>query len=235
MSRLTAFGTWTMASRRRAPIPRKRGFASSTSLTMSRETRGARNSREITFKRLKALERRLSRDPSLKQRYVKFMEDYLTLGHMRAVTPSADENAIAFYLLHHCVLKVTSRSSKLRVMFDASCKSDTGVSLNILEVGPVVQQDLASTLMRFRYYQYVISTDIVKMYRQIFVDQSQTSLQRILWRANPEEGAVTYELLTVTYGTSAASFLATRCLTHLADQHGSEFPLGSLRQARLLR
>ncbi|KYN17769.1 hypothetical protein ALC57_09939 [Trachymyrmex cornetzi] len=187
------------------------------------------NSQDIAFKRLKALERRLSRDASLKQQYAKFMKDYLTLGHMRAIPPSVSENAVP----HHCVFKVTSGSSKLCVVFDASCKSDTGVSLNdLLEVGPVIQQDLASMLMRFRYFRYVMSADIVKMYRQILVDQSQTSLQRTLWRDNPEEEAVTHELLAVTYGTSAASFLATRCLAHLADQHGSEFPLGALRVKR---
>lgn len=52
--------------------------------------------------------------------------------------------------------------------------------------------------------------------------------QRILWRNNSGNEVDTYELLTITYGTSAASFLATRCLIHLAEQHSSEFPLGSI-------
>ncbi|XP_018377646.1 PREDICTED: uncharacterized protein LOC108770508 [Trachymyrmex cornetzi] len=65
------------------------------------------------------------------------------------------------------------------------------------------------------------------MYRQVLVDPAQTSLQKILWRNNPEDEVGTYELLTITYGTSAALFLATRCLIHLAEQHSAEFPLRS--------
>ncbi|KYM97814.1 Putative nuclease HARBI1 [Cyphomyrmex costatus] len=57
----------------------------------------------------------------------------------------------------------------------------SGVSLNeALLVGPVVQQDLISILIRFRFFVYSITADIIKMYRQILIHPSQTSLQRIL-------------------------------------------------------
>lgn len=35
-----------------------------------------------------------------------------------------------FYLLHHAVLKESSTSTRLRVLFDMTCKTDSGVSLN---------------------------------------------------------------------------------------------------------
>ncbi|XP_018375248.1 PREDICTED: uncharacterized protein LOC108769016 [Trachymyrmex cornetzi] len=186
------------------------------------------DSQEIALKRLRSLEKRFSRNPSLKSQYSPpFMEEYLALGHMRRVTMPSGKGAPTFYLPHYCVVKPTGGSSKLRVVF-ASCKSDSRVSLNnVLGVGPVVQQDLASILIRFRYFRYVITTDIVKMYRQVLVDPAQTSLQKILWRNNPEDEVGTYELLTITYGTSAASILATRCFIHLAEQHSAELPLGS--------
>lgn len=37
----------------------------------------------------------------------------------------------------------------------------------------------------------------------------------------------TYELLTLTYGTSSASFLAMRCVQHLAQRCDSQFPAGA--------
>lgn len=87
--------------------------------------------------------------------------------------------------------------SKIRVVFDASCKTTTGISLNdALMVGPVVQQDLISI-----FFSYVFSADIIKMYRQVLVDPSQTQLQRILWR-NSADNVDVNELLTITYGTS---------------------------------
>ncbi|XP_070529904.1 uncharacterized protein [Cardiocondyla obscurior] len=70
------------------------------------------------------------------------------------------------------------------------------------------------------------------MYRQILVDASQTKLQRILWRGSECEAIQEYELLTVTYGTTSAPFLATRVLKHLAESHESEFPVGAKRITR---
>ncbi|XP_011883661.1 PREDICTED: uncharacterized protein LOC105570821, partial [Vollenhovia emeryi] len=153
--------------------------------------------------------------------------EYLKLGHMKQVDVHPNED-ITYYLPHHCVFKNPNQPSKIRVVFDASCKSDVGTSLNdMLWVGPVIQEDLMSIVMRFRTYSYVLVADIVKMYRQVLVHPSQTSLQRILWRADPMADVETYELATVTYGTSSASFLVTRCLKHLAEQYSSRYPLAS--------
>lgn len=81
------------------------------------------------------------------------------------------------YLPHHCVLKPSSETTKLRIVFDASCRSSTRVALNdILMVGPTVQQDLFSIILRFRSFRFVLSTDITKMYRQILIDPGQTRL-----------------------------------------------------------
>ncbi|XP_039303428.1 uncharacterized protein LOC120357330 [Solenopsis invicta] len=186
------------------------------------------DSRAAALKRLFFLERRFRRDPQLKIQYSQFVDEYLSLDHMRLINALPEGRSVNFYLPHHCVYKVTDQSSKLRVVFDASCKTISGISLNdALMVGPVIQQDLASILTRFRIFQYVISADIIKMYRQILVDPSQASLQRILWRSDPNSDIQTYELSTLTYGTSSASFLATRCLKHLAEQHASIYPVGS--------
>lgn len=47
-------------------------------------------------------------------------------------------------------------------------------------VGPTVQQDLLSIILRFRTFKFVFTADITKMYRQIRVHPTQTRLQRIL-------------------------------------------------------
>ncbi|XP_022912197.2 uncharacterized protein [Onthophagus taurus] len=54
------------------------------------------------------------------------------------------------------------------------------------------------------------------MYRACLMNSEQTSLHRILWRDSEELPIDTYELLTVTYGTASASYLATRCLKQLS-------------------
>ncbi|XP_062714021.1 uncharacterized protein LOC134290831 [Aedes albopictus] len=130
------------------------------------------DSKEIATRRFLALERRLNANPQLKQAYSDFIEEYHRLGHMEDVTDSEDleTNALSYYLPHHCVLRPDSLTTKLRVVFDASCATSTGVSLNDgLMVGPVVQDDLVSITLRFRMSRYAIVSDIEKMYRQILV------------------------------------------------------------------
>ncbi|UYV77433.1 hypothetical protein LAZ67_15001016 [Cordylochernes scorpioides] len=51
--------------------------------------------------------------------------------------------------------------------------------------------------------------------------------QRILWRPSPEEPVVDYRLLTVTYGTTSAPFLAMRTLQQLAEDEGHNYPEAS--------
>ncbi|GFW95033.1 integrase_H2C2 domain-containing protein [Trichonephila clavipes] len=57
--------------------------------------------------------------------------------------------------------------------------------------------------------------------------KNQRKLQRILWRENMDEPIKTFELSTVTYGTTSAPFLATRTLKQLALDEAGNFPLGS--------
>lgn len=62
------------------------------------------------------------------------------------------------------------------------------------------------------------------MYRQVLVEESQTRLQRILWRNNDQEEVQTFELATVTYGTASASFLAVRVLQEIAILERENMP-----------
>ncbi|GFU40235.1 integrase_H2C2 domain-containing protein [Trichonephila clavipes] len=61
----------------------------------------------------------------------------------------------------------------------------------------------------------------------IWINPDQRKLQRILWRENMDEPIKTFELSTVTYGTTSAPFLATRTLKQLALDESGNFPLGS--------
>lgn len=182
------------------------------------------NNLKMATSRFLGVERRLQRDERLREEYVKFMDEYLKLGHMQEVTDASSSKKVT-YLPHHPVIKTASLTTKLRVVFDASAKSESGVSLNeVLMRGPTVQEDLFAILLRFRKHSYVITADVEKMFRQIQVEVEDRDLQRILWRAHPSERLRTYRLNTVTYGTTPASFMATQCLVVLADESKTKFP-----------
>ncbi|XP_036346749.1 uncharacterized protein LOC118756063 [Rhagoletis pomonella] len=185
------------------------------------------HSYEIARKRFEALERRLSRTSDVKRQYADFMLEYEQLGHMSLVTtPKLD--VPHFYIPHHCVLKPNSTTTKLRVVFDASCQTTTQRSLNdLLMVGPTIQPDLYTLLLRFRTYRYAITADVVKMFRQILVDPHDRKFQYILWRSTPDQPLRTFELNTVTYGTATAPYLAIRSMQYLAEQCMDEFKVGA--------
>ncbi|XP_071056897.1 uncharacterized protein [Onthophagus taurus] len=164
--------------------------------------------------RLMGIERKCKRNREFGERYHAFMREYLELGHMKKVVDTRE----GYYIPHHGVLNENSATTKLRVVFDASCPTSTGYSLNDCQVGPILQPDLFSALIRFRKYAYEVTADIQKMYRACLINPEQTKFQRILWRESEDSPVDTYELLTITYGTSSASYLATRCLKQVSSE-----------------
>ncbi|XP_062700062.1 uncharacterized protein LOC134284797 [Aedes albopictus] len=186
------------------------------------------DSKETAERRFLQIERRLNREPSLREHYVSFMEEYETLGHMSRVTHD-EEGVNRCYLPHHPVVKEGSTTTRVRVVFDASARTSTGLSLNdCLQSGPVIQRDLRSIILRSRFRPIMLVADIEKMFRQVDVCQADRRLQSILWRSSPDQPLTTYELETVTYGTKPAPFLATRTLVQLATDEAERFPLASV-------
>ncbi|GFR15815.1 uncharacterized protein LOC103569155 [Trichonephila clavata] len=184
------------------------------------------SSRDIAVHRLQQIERRFSKNQSLSDQYHKFMDDYLKLGHMELIP----ENEIdvpassSFYLPHHPV--PNKNGDKFRVVFDGSAKSSSGISLNDkLMVGPQLQTDLTTLLLRFRMRKIAIIADIEKMYRQITLHDSD--FQRIVWRNSPFEPMQDFGLTRIAYGTASAPYLAIKCLQQLALNESNNFPLAS--------
>ncbi|XP_062711479.1 uncharacterized protein LOC134289541 [Aedes albopictus] len=170
---------------------------------------------------------KLAKNAELKEAYCAFMEEYRQLGHCREVDPN-EEEAGGFYLPHHAILKPSSSTTKLRTVFDASAQSSSGLSLNdTLMIGPTIQDSLIDIALRFRTHAFVFTADISKMYRMILVHTDHTKYQRVFWRADPAEPLKTLELLTVTYGTASAPYLATRTLKQLARDEGHDHPRGA--------
>nr|XP_012135784.1 PREDICTED: uncharacterized protein LOC105661897 [Megachile rotundata] len=174
-----------------------------------------------------ALENRLDKDATLRSEYAKFLDEYQTLDHMTDISESNCFNQ-GYYLPHHALLKQSSATTKLRVVFDVSAKTSNGLSLNdTLLVGPTIQDDIFTLIVRFRSYNYVLTADVEKMYRQVRVHQNDALYQKILWRKSREQPIRVFRLDTVTYSIASAPFLAIRSLQQLAKDEGDQFPLAS--------
>lgn len=196
-------------------------------------------SRQAAVRRFLSLERKyttpihkdisnVSKTQQQWQMYRDFMLEYKTLNHMEVV-PIEEVNAPdTYYIPHHAVFKDSSTTTKLRVVFDASATTSTGNSLNdCMMVGPTLQDGIWDIMLRFRLYPIAFTADIAKMYRQILVNRKHIDFQRIIWRDHPSQPLQDYRLLTVTYGTASAPYLAVKCLRQLAQDERDNYPLAS--------
>lgn len=167
----------------------------------------------IAKKCLENLEKKFIKHPNLKLKYKEFLKEYADLGHLTKI----ERPKFGYYMPHHAVVREKSETTKLRVVFNGSFKTSTRKSLNdIQRIGPIVQSDLISLLLRFRQHKFILIADIEKMYRQVEIDPAQRHLQLILWRNERDQPIEVLQLNTVTYGTASAPFLSTRCLLQLA-------------------
>ncbi|XP_035222190.1 uncharacterized protein LOC118195066 [Stegodyphus dumicola] len=104
------------------------------------------NSKDLALQRFKSLERNLLRSPDTYDMYKHFMKEYLDLGHMEPVR-SSESPSQAYYMPHHAVIKESSSTSKIRVVFNATndclvgaqnteeCKNLVNQLLQMLERG----------------------------------------------------------------------------------------------------
>lgn len=126
-------------------------------------------SRLTALRCLLRLKGQLSSDAIFKQRYEDFIQEYQTLGHMKASSTPVDSTLIC-YLPHHGVLREQSSTTKLRVVLNGSSSTSNGTSLNeILHAGSKLQTEISDVLLWIRSHRFLFSTDIVKMFRQIAV------------------------------------------------------------------
>lgn len=104
---------------------------------------------------LLSLERRFQRNFDLFKQYKEFIAEYINLGHAHVLDLLKDNAENGFYMPHHAVLKPTSSTTILRVVFNASALSSRVLSINDISLAcPVVQPDLIQILLQFRTYKY---------------------------------------------------------------------------------
>ena len=186
-------------------------------------------SRSSAVRRFLSLERSLHRKGKFEQ-FAQVVDEYFTQEHAELV-PLKDLDKPCedvFYLPMHAVTKESSTTTQLRVVFDASAKTRSGVSLNDqLLVGPTVHAPLLDVLLRFRCHKVALTADISKMYRAVCLPPAQRDLHRFVWRRSPNETLSDYRMTRLTFGVSASSFAANMAVKQNARLHEHLFPLAA--------
>ena len=97
----------------------------------------------------------MQRSPDFAAAYINFMEEYSNLGHMRPLTTEELKSPTqrVHYLPHHGIWQRKNEGKKLRVVFNGSCPTSSGCSLNeALLPGPKLQNELSTVITRWRRY-----------------------------------------------------------------------------------
>ncbi|XP_058827648.1 uncharacterized protein LOC131687575 [Topomyia yanbarensis] len=141
-------------------------------------------------------------NPELKAQYSEFIHEYQALGHMSEVVE--DTSDIVYHLPHHAILKPDSTTTKLRVVFDASCRTSSGYSLNDALMIP------STSLRTSRGHHKNVPLGASSVCRST---SAKDSMARFIIKI--------FQLTTVTYVTASAPYLATKCLQTLAE-HGQQ-------------
>lgn len=192
-------------------------------------------SKDIALRQFLQLEKRFARDENLKREYVKCINEYLQLNHAQVMSDTESDHLVinengqhsytSCYLPHHPVIKMSSTTTRLRVVFNAAKPTSNGKSLNsIMFPGPALLSDLFGILINWRFHAIAFVADITKMYRQILLHPDYITYHRFLFRSDPAEEIKEYALNRLTFGTNYAPCGAIQTLHNLAAQFRNEQP-----------
>ena len=130
--------------------------------------------------RLLNLHKKPKQDPELMKKYDSVFKEQKGLGIIEEVSESSALGD-THYIPHHPVIRDDHSTTKLRIVFDASSKTD-GRSLNdCLYKGPQMTWLIYDILLRFRTFVYALTADIEKALLQISRDKDHRNFLRFLW------------------------------------------------------
>ncbi|XP_062714095.1 uncharacterized protein LOC134290888 [Aedes albopictus] len=160
----------------------------------------------MAFKRLQCLQRRMNKDPVLKEEIHRQIQEYIRKGYAHRATTeelaSIDPRKQWFLPLGAVVNP--KKPSKVRLIWDGSAKVD-GISLNsMLLKGPDQLSSLPAVVFRFRQHKVAVVGDIKEMYHQIRISKSDRYAQCFLWSSDSSPEPQIMVMDVATFGATSS-------------------------------
>lgn len=178
---------------------------------------------ELSKRRLNSLLSRLRKEPDVLKEYDSVIRDQIDRGIVEVVDKETrPESNRIHYIPHHAVIRRDKSTTRLRVVYDASAKSD-GASLNeCLHAGPPLAQNIFDIMLRFRSHRIALVGDIEKAFLMVHIAEEDKDALRFLWiddidKAKPE--VVVLRFARVVFGVSSSPFLLNATIKHHIDQY----------------
>ncbi|XP_055542771.1 uncharacterized protein LOC129728359 [Wyeomyia smithii] len=180
----------------------------------------------MAYKRMCSLERRLSKEPVLYDRFRQQIRDYEVKGYAHKATENeiaTTDPAKCWYLPLGIVLN-PKKPNKLRLIWDAAATVN-GVSLNsTLLKGPDLLTGLPSVMSTFRLYRFALTGDIKEMFHRFVIRTQDRQYLRFLFRDNPDQEPVVYVMDVAIFGASCSPSSAQYIKNVNAKEFEANFP-----------
>ena len=176
-----------------------------------------------------SLHKFLDKDSELKQNYYDIFKTYEQEGIIQEVLNEEDKVLpyAPYYLPHRPIIKQNKLSTKIRPVFDASCKSFNGYSLNdLLEVGPILHPLIIGILLRWRRWPVSLSADVKQAFLQIVLNIQCRDFCRFLLMENDIIRIMRFTRLP--FGVSCAPFLLNAVIKYHLNSYESSFTIKEL-------
>ena len=182
----------------------------------------------ISVQRLKSQVKKLESSPDIYTKYNEIISQQAKEGIIAKVSELEPASKV-HYLPHRAVVREDAETTKVRVVYDASCKSGkSGVSLNdCLHVGPALTPLIFDVLLRFKINPVAVVSDIEKAFLNIEINPEDRDCLRFLWlkdikSKDPE--IVVYRFNRVVFGCNSSPFLLNCVLRHHIMKYEEDDP-----------
>jgi len=178
----------------------------------------------LSLSRLRGLLQRLKQNPEILREYNAIILDQLDKGVVERVDQSDTTPWKIHYLPHHAVIRRDKETTKLRVVYEASARSNGPSLNNCLYTGPKFNQKILEILLRFQSYAIAWTADFEKAFLMISVTPRDRDVLRFLWvnnidASNPE--VVPLRFARVVFGVSCSPFLLNATIKYHIDKYCS--------------
>ena len=183
------------------------------------------NNYYLLLAQFKTFERRLSKDPELRERYAETIREDIRKGYVVTVEPHDPRKRSdrEWYLPHHPVVYPNKPRKMRRVLNGASKFHGTSSNKSLL-VGPDLLQNLIFVLLRFRQHKYAVFADIEGMFLQVGVLACDQISLRCLWREDTTSDVVVHQYTRHKFGARDSPTCANFELRKTATDNMSTYP-----------
>lgn len=174
----------------------------------------------VCTRRLKSMHGKLLKDEGVVLKYDGVIKQYEKERIIERVPDEERYNTSngVHYLPHRGVINEERETTKLRVVFDASCKVGENPSLNnCLYPGPNLISKIFDILLRFRLNPIAVISDIKQAFNQVEIHPEHQDFLRFLWYENPLDSSsplISYRFLRLVMGLTSSPFILNATIRH---------------------